>query len=123
MSEYFRKYIKKDHYPLHLYSIYLFLVTKSNLRHFLLTAFNNHSQIDNISKLKMTIGTFIGARNNSYLKRSIKFVCSQNAKSTISETFMKSAGKICYRKTSNGLKKLCKSKANNNKPLHIVFFH
>lgn len=63
----------------------------------------------------MMTGIFIGAKNNSSIKPSIKSDCSPKKESIISEISIKSAEKIYSAKMSNGIKKQSKNKVNTNK--------
>lgn len=69
------------------------------------------------------IGIFIGVKNNSSQKHSIRLDYSQIKKSIILETFIKFVEKICYRKTLKDLKKYYKNKENPNKQHYTIFYH
>jgi hypothetical protein len=69
-------------------------------------AFTKHSLAGSINKLKKMTGISIGVKNSSYQKPWIKLDSIPIEKSTISGTFIKFVGKICFPKMSNGLRKL-----------------
>lgn len=122
MSEYFRKYIKKDHYPLHLY-LFSHLVLNSNSKLSLSIAFNNPFSIVNTNKLKKMTGIFTGAKNSSFHKLLTKSDSTPIKKSIISGTFIKSVGKISSLKMSNDSKRRFKKKEKQKKPASIILCH
>jgi hypothetical protein len=76
MSEYFRKYIKKEYFPLHRY-LHNHLVPTSSSKLFLPIVSLLYYLKGGINKLRMMIGISTGVKSSLFLKPLTKSDCSQ----------------------------------------------
>lgn len=119
MSEYFRKYIKKEYFPLHRY-LHNHLVPISSSKHFLPIASLLYYLKGAINKLRMMIGIYTGAKSSLSLKLLTKLDFFPTRGSTIFEISMRSAEKIYFLKMSRSIKGLLRNRESLKRLLSII---
>jgi hypothetical protein len=104
MSEYFRKYIKKDNFPIHRY-LPSYPAPPLNSVPTLQTASNKLSSNATLNKQSKMTGTSTGVRRSTFQKHWIRCGYSPIRKSITLETFMKSVEKIYSPRTLKNTRK------------------
>lgn len=102
MSEYFRKYIKKEHYPTPPYTN-RHIVRTLNSKHPFEIASTKASSVESGNKPMAMIGTSCGAKKNKSIGFMKNIAFNPEPRSTISEGGLNYAEKICCGRTLEGI--------------------
>ncbi len=101
----FQKIHKKGPLSRSLVTTLLIAALILNSKLILTTVSSQRSYKEIINRLTMKTGTFTGARNIWYRRRSTVSGCSQIKELTTSEISIKSVERICFQRTSNDIEK------------------
>ena len=120
MSEYFRKYIKKEHYPNPPYPD-PYPAKTSNSRPLFVTVSLRHSTTVSGRNLMGKIGTSCGVKKSRLTGSSRNIVLLRDAKSTTSEDGASCAKRICSVKISRSSREPLISKETAENQVSTIF--
>ena len=120
MSEYFRKYIKKEHYPNPPYPD-LYQAKTSNSRHLFVTVSSRHSTTVSGRNPMGRIGTSCGVKRSRSTGSSRNTASLRDARSITSEDGANCARKIYSVKISRSTREPLTSKETTKNPVSTIF--